>query len=418
VLRIMIYSYFPPLANHLAGGAQRFLDGLLPALSRTGDVEIAVLCAPLAGEQLIPDQPGLRVIAELAVVDGDPTPAQAHHDLAVLSQYCRWADVVVTIDRHFPLPTNVPVVLCLNNFSYGPETRSVFGLGWDAIIVPSDYLRRCLTWYVGPDRWQGAPPPVHVIPYGISLQPATEQEVMRIYHSLSLATDRRYLAFPHRPEFGKGFETAVRATAELRSRGEDFTLLAPAPAAELLWPDERPYLDQRRAYVERHDAVDAVRFHRWIRPHEMSAYLAVAERSLCLSSLPEGFGLTVVEGLAAGTGVVATPAGAVPELVPAGHGVDFAEFDDAAAVAEAVAGGLSPDEVAHGQRFVQATYYWDTIAANWVCVLSTVTKRNAQYDLDRPDPQHMPPWLRTLPSTRVWDDYRMSYTDPAAQTHS
>jgi hypothetical protein len=79
---------------------------------------------------------------------------------------------------------------------------------------------------------------------------------------------------------------------------------------------------------------------------------------------------------------------------------------------------LSPDEVAHGQRFVQATYYWDTIAANWVCVLSTVTKRNAQYDLDRPDPQHMPPWLRTLPSTRVWDDYRMSYTDPAAQTHS
>lgn len=406
-MRVLVYSYFPPLRHHLAGGAQRFLDGLLTAFEQIA-VEVAVLCPPLPGRTLVPDRPGLRIVDELAAVDADPLPAQAHADLLLLEHYAEWADVVLSIDRRFPLRCAVPVVLCLNNFSYGPETRSVFGLDWDAVVVPSDYMRRCVEWYFDKTTWTGMPRPVHVIPCGVNPSDVMVDDAP-LRAELGLLPSERYLAFPHRPDPAKGLETAVRAVVRLRRQGEPVTLLVPSPRPAEVWPHQRLYLEERQRFVQELGAESAVRFHRWIRADEMTAYLGVTEWSLCLSRLPEGFGLSVVEGLLGGVGVIATPAGAVPELVPDGHGVRLVEFGDADAVAEAVGGGPQEDAVVKGRDYVRSTYDWSRIATSWAEWLPSVRKSEATY---RPHPlldETAAPWLRRLPSGRRWHDYQMKY---------
>lgn len=406
-MRVLVYSYFPPLRYHLAGGAQRFLDGLLGAFEYPA-VDVTVLCPPLPDRELLADRPGLRIVDRLSVVDDDPVPAQAHADLLLIEKYCDWADVVLTVDRRFPLRTDVPVVLCLNNFSYGPETRSVFGLDWDAVVVPSDYLRRCVEWYVGETAWDGTPRPVQVIPCGVGRPvPAADGAALRA--ELGLVPSERYLAFPHRPDPDKGFETAVRAVVRLRQQGEPVTLLVPSPRPTEVWPHQRVYLEERLRFVKELGAEPAVRFHRWIPADLMTAYLGAAEWSLCLSELPEGFGLSVVEGLLAGVGVVSTPAGAVPELVPAGCGVESAEFGDHEAVAEVVGNGLAPDAVRKGQAYVRATYDWSVVARRWADWLPTVRKSGAGYRPRALRDEAAAPWLRSLPSGRRWHDYEMRY---------
>jgi glycosyltransferase involved in cell wall biosynthesis len=406
-LRVLVYSYFPPLRYHLAGGAQRFLDGLLAAFEQTS-VAVTVLCPPLPGRELLPERPGLRIVDELAVVDADPVPAQAHADLLLLEQCAGWADVVLTIDRRFPLRCDVPVVLCLNNFSYGPETRSVFSLDWDAVVVPSEYLRRCVEWYFGEATWTGAPRPVQVIPCGVGARNVTV-DAGSLRADLRLSPCERYLAFPHRPDPDKGFETAVQAVVRLRQQGEPLTLLVPSPRSTEVWPHQRIYLEERQRFVKDLGAESAVRFHRWIQADEMTAYLSATEWSLCLSRLPEGFGVSVIEGLLGGVGVVATPAGAVPELVPDDHGVRLVEFDDADAVADVIGGGLPRDAVAKGRDYVRTTYDWSKIATRWAEWLPSVQKSYAIY---RPRPlydESAAPWLRRLRSGRRWHDYRMDY---------
>lgn len=370
-MKILVYSYFPPLRDHVLGGAQRFLDGLLNALQRRL-VEVAVLCPPSPARALLPDGPGRRVVADLAAVDADPTPAEAHQDLRLLSEYCTWADVVLTIDRSFPLEVDIPVVLGLNNFSYGPETRSVYSLTWDAIVVPSDYLRRHLSRHFGEASWHGSRRSVHVIPCGVAPAALADPCSRELRDALRLSNSGRYLAFPHRPDPDKGFETAVRAVQELRRTGHDFTLLVPSPQPSEVWPHQRRYLQQRQDIVAEHSAEGSVRFHRWIRASEMAAYLQSVEWSLCLSELPEGFGLAVLEGLVAGVPVVATPAGAVHELVPDHHGVEFVEFSDADAVARIVAGGVSRERVENGRAYAIRTYDWNAIAETWVDVFGSV----------------------------------------------
>jgi glycosyltransferase involved in cell wall biosynthesis len=408
-LKIVVYSYFPPLKNHLAGGAQRFLDGLLKALLCTGEVEIIVLSPPLPGRTLVPGQPGLRVLPELALVDGDPTPAHAHQDLAILEKYCAWADVVLTIDRHFPLQTQTPVVLCLNNFSYGPETRSVFGLSWDAIVVPSSYLQRCVGWYFAASNWIGSARPIQVIPCGVDRPHTDDAAGERMRESLRLSASGRYLAFPHRPDRDKGFETAVEAAVNLKRAGDNYTLLVPSPKSNEIWPHQRAYLEQRREFVRDMGAEDSVQFHRWIRADEMAAYLNVAEWSLCLSRLPEGFGLSVLEGIVAGVPVVATPSGAVPEVMPAGLGVELTEFGDANTVARIVAQGTSEAAIARGQAFIASSYSWKIVAERWLETLSSTKKSDAMYAVGELPDSRVEPWRRPMPSGRVWDDYRMDW---------
>lgn len=406
-MKVLVYSYFVPRRRHLAGGAQRMVGTLVSLLAR-GSTEITVVCPAREDRDLISDHANLRILDVLNGVDEEVRPAQRHDDAILLREQAELADVVLTIDRPFPVDTETPIVLSLNNFSYDRESRSAFALGWDAIVVPSAYLKRCVDWFFGEGHWQGVAPPTHVVPCAVTLGVSARLSASARSEILGPENSGPFLAFPHRPDPDKGFETALRATLDLRQRGQPHTLLVPAFSLEEAWPEQRRHMDERMELVQRLGAEDVVRFHRWVEADEMAGYLGACDWSLCLSELPEGFGLGAIEGLLAGTPVVATPAGAVPDLLPALHGLTITEFRDHIRVADIIAAGPRPEEIAAGQHYISETYDVAAIADRWLKVLSQTVKSRTRYSY-APSPTTPPPWMRELASGRRWDDYACDY---------
>lgn len=412
-MRLLIYSYFSLEDERQLGGAQAFIAALVPRLARHAQ-QIIVACPAARCPQA--DLPGnVTLVDELVAVDNeDATPAQTQRDLRVLHRLTQWADVAVTIDTHYPLTTEIPVILCLNNFSYGPETRSVFGLNWDAVVVPSNYAKDCVEWYFGSASWEGGQRPIHVVPYGLEPRAQVPPAEAAAYRAgWNIPGDARLLAFPHRPDPAKGFEVALQSLALLRGYDERFSLMVPAPPAAEIYAHQRTYMQDRIRSVERLGLTDAVCFHPWIDRSAMPAYLSLAEWTLCPSTLPETFGLSVAESIFAGVPVVATQAGAVAEILPAGHGVSFVEFNDPAAIAEAVRGGCDTGQLSQGYRRLMDRYNWDRCVDGWLRVLSTTTINRPRFVPTASDDGPGAPWLRTLPSGRVWHDYLAAYVEPA-----
>lgn len=412
-MHVLIYSYFPPFADHLLGGAQAIIDGLVRELA-IQRVRITFVCPPAGGRPLIPTTPDLAVVDALVAVDNqDATPAQTHHDLWLLHTLEQDVDVIVSIDQHYPLHTGKPVVLNLNNFSYGPETRSAFGFGWDAMVVLSDYCARCVSWYFSQENWLGDDSrPIHVVSPAVTTQHNLNIEaILMLRRELGLRDEERYLAFPHRPDPDKGFETALEAVVELRRRGLPYTLMVPTPPEGDIWPHQQAYMTERRRSVKSLDAESAVLFHRWIGHSEMPAYLQLAEWVLCPSRLPETFGLSVVEAIAALRPVVATQSGAVREIMPPGHGVEFIEFHDSRAIVETVVSGVDLAGLERGRAFVEEQFDWRRFTATWLHVLTSTRKNRARYVPTMRSVGKSAPWVHVLPSGRVWDDYRKDYVE-------
>lgn len=409
-MHLGVYSYFPLLKEFAPGGVQAFAQRLIPELAAR-NVQITFVGpaaddhAPLAGHD------GVNVVSGLMTAkDVRPDPEAIADDLVRFREALEPADVILTFDRHLPLPCRQPVVLSLNNLTYGPEVASLFGAHWDCLVCPHRYLRAVADWYVSDDAWQGPSPPCRtVIPYGISCQsPADNVAVARLKDQLGIPDADRYLLFPHRPDPAKGFDVAVAAMAKLRRNGIDAVLLVPEVPTGDAWPHQRTYMKERREALGAN--ADAVVFHRWILRSEMGAYFRMGDRTLCVGTLPETFGLTMVESVVAGTGVVATPAGALNDVLPPRHGVQFVDFYDADAIESALERDVDPAEIANGRTFITAEFAWERVADMWVKLLSELKKRRSAF-VPRRHTAERPPWVRATPSGRIWDDYLARYVD-------
>src|SRR5437588_660717 len=114
-MRLLVYSYFPPLAEHHAGGAQRLLHSLLNGLTARR-FDITVLCPGPDEDSELARLP-IRVVPRL--YEPGPSPLPPHErqlNLQEIGRAAAEADVVLSVDRALPLPVGPPVALSVNNF--------------------------------------------------------------------------------------------------------------------------------------------------------------------------------------------------------------------------------------------------------------------------------------------------------------
>ncbi len=164
----------------------------------------------------------------------------------------------------------------------------------------------------------------------------------------------------------KGADVAVRAVARLGRRDIHFTVIGSqgfAPESTLT-PFERELRELARGAN--------VTFRPFIPRGMVVRALQAADVSLVPSRWPEPFALTVLEGMAAGTAVLASEIGGIPETV--GETGGLVKAGDVDALAEALA-ALADDEslrermVAAGLEVARrhdwslvASHYYDTVA--------------------------------------------------------
>ncbi|HXY12826.1 MAG TPA: glycosyltransferase family 4 protein [Thermoplasmata archaeon] len=145
----------------------------------------------------------------------------------------------------------------------------------------------------------------------------------------------RYLLFVGRVAPNKGLPTLLDALARL-----DPTTRPPLVLMGRDW-GERSRLEERARAL---GISETLRFLDHVDP--ASAYRGVLRnaRALVLPSEWEAFGLVLLEAMAAGTPIVATAVGGVPELLENGRSGRLVPYGDADALAEALRSALTDQE--------------------------------------------------------------------------
>lgn len=108
------------------------------------------------------------------------------------------------------------------------------------------------------------------------------------------------------------------------------------------------------------------------RPDEVLHALYAASSCLLFPSRHEGFGLPILEALAAGTRVVSGNAGACVEVL-AGHGV-VCDCDDADAFAAAVSGAVQAGRPGPAGRAHAARFTWQATAAAVLAIADAIAE--------------------------------------------
>src|SRR5215470_15985686 len=120
-MRLLVYSYFPVLADSHNGGAQHTMHNLLSGFIRAG-LDVKVLCPEYRGDNLLNLGERLRIMPVLKGVANRPLfPYERFYNIQRMAEALEDADVVWALDQSFPLITRQPIVLTLGNFSYAME---------------------------------------------------------------------------------------------------------------------------------------------------------------------------------------------------------------------------------------------------------------------------------------------------------
>jgi glycosyltransferase involved in cell wall biosynthesis len=165
----------------------------------------------------------------------------------------------------------------------------------------------------------------------------------------------------------KGLDDLLHAVAKLRTEREVELVVVGTPKPD--GPAART--------VARLGLADAVRFVSGLSDVDLAAELGGAEVAVVPSRF-EGFSLPAVEAMACGTPLVATTAGALPEVVgPDGHAALHVPPGDPEALAVAVGRLLDDDELrsrlgVNGRERVLANYTWRRTALSTVDWYRTV----------------------------------------------
>jgi glycosyltransferase involved in cell wall biosynthesis len=214
------------------------------------------------------------------------------------------------------------------------------------VLCPSAYLRElALAWKLPPEQVSVLPNPAPAL----ELLPERDEARRR------LGLDGATLAFAGRLTRQKSLEIALEALAQ--NDGVDLLLAGEG--------DERPALERRAAEL---GLAGRVRFLGAL-PREQVLELFRGADAAVLSSSWENFPHSVVESLAAGTPVISTAVGGVPEVVHDGENGLLVPPNDVDALADAIRRGLGDDRLRANARASIAGYGADRVYGRLVEIL-------------------------------------------------
>ncbi len=208
------------------------------------------------------------------------------------------------------------------------------------------------------ERYRVDPDLVHVVPGGVDVtrfETRLSRRDARL--TLGLPTDRPIVCVIRRLVRRVGLEELVEAMRLVRAR---------LPDALLLIAGKGPLAGRLAAVVADRGLEHHVRFMGFVDDERLPLLYRASEVSIVPSAALEGFGLTTIESLAAGTPVLVTPVGGLPEAVaPLSANLVLNGAGRAAiacGVIDALSGDMSLPSPEGCTRYARANFDWPMVA--------------------------------------------------------
>ena len=150
------------------------------------------------------------------------------------------------------------------------------------------------------------------------------------YHSLDTSKNRNTILYLGRIDKRKGIEFLIRCMPEVRNQIPDFQLLVGGKGG---------HLEKMKSLVGSLNLEENVTFLGFV-PDERLNTLYNQAQCVVVPSIFEGFGITVIEALAAGTRVVGTDVDGIREILQNGEYGRLVPYGDTRALAEAIVAEL------------------------------------------------------------------------------
>ena len=308
------------------GGVGRYVDGLVSALSASGQ-SLVVVCQRSDAERFT------RIAVDAEIVPGPSAishrPARLAWEqtgLPLVAQQVK-AELIHSPYYTMPLHAPVPVVVTVHDVTFfsEPELHSAVRTGFyrsatrtavrraARVVVPSKATRDELVRLLDADASR-----IDVARHGVDLttfHPPTQEECVRVAERLGLH-GRSYIAFLGVLERRKNVPDLVRGWVRAVEDLDDPPVLVLAGSSG--WDD---VVDQAVAEVPSHLKVVRPGF---LRPADLPGLLGGA-MVVAYPSKAEGFGLPVLEAMACGAAVLTARRLSLPEV--GGDAVAYTEPD-------------------------------------------------------------------------------------------
>jgi len=164
-----------------------------------------------------------------------------------------------------------------------------------------------------------------------------------------------------------GLENLIAAIAKVRQKYPDVLLLIAGKGA---------IADALRSQIQEQQLEDHVQLLGFVSDQDLAIAYRAAELSIVPTVALEGFGLIVIESLAAGTPVLGTPIGGIPEILNPFNADLILEGSTSAHLAqgmiEALSGQRQIPSAEACQTYVQQNYDWQVIARQMKSVYEQV----------------------------------------------
>ena len=187
---------------------------------------------------------------------------------------------------------------------------------------------------------------------------------------LGWSQDRRIILCVRRLVQRMGLENLIAAIALVKQKHPDVLLLIAGKGA---------IAENLRSQIQEMQLTDHVQLLGFVPDQDLAIAYRAAELSIVPTISLEGFGLIVIESLAAGTPVLGTPIGGIPEilqpfaadLVLEGSAVEQL----ARGINEALSGDRQMPSTAACQAYVQQNYDWQVVAAKMKSVYNQIISK-------------------------------------------